>query len=135
MNHYTCFGDTDNCKTDDISLVSLRDASQRYTRTSSFINNNYNPSSYNYQLVVEDEQRVDFDFDGNPSSRVCILQNWLYLVPVNNRENFTTNDRYNTGVASGSNETDKCADELAGKGEALFVALEIRMMTELILKK
>jgi hypothetical protein len=67
MNHYTCFGDSDNCTTSDISLVSLRDASQRYTRTSSFINNNYNPSTYNYQLVVEDEQRVDFDFDGNPS--------------------------------------------------------------------
>ena len=45
MNHYTCFGDSDNCSTSDISLVSLRDASQRYTRTSSFINNNYNPST------------------------------------------------------------------------------------------
>jgi hypothetical protein len=123
MNHYTCFGDSDNCTTSDISLVSLRDASQRYTRTSSFINNNYNPSTYNYQLVVEDEQRVDFDFDGNPSSRICILQNWLYLVPVNQRENFTTNDRYNTGVASGSEGNDKCVEELSDKDEALFVAL------------
>ena len=123
MNHYTCFGDSDNCSTSDISLVSLRDASQRYTRTSSFINNNYNPSTYNYQLVVEDEQRVDFDFDGNPSSRICILQNWLYLVPVNQRENFTTQDRYNTGVASGSEGNDKCVEELSGKDEALFVAL------------
>jgi hypothetical protein len=123
MNHYTCFGDSDNCTTSDISLVSLRDASQRYTRTSSFINNNYNPSTYNYQLVVEDEQRVDFDFDGNPSSRICILQNWLYLVPVNQRENFTTNDRYNTGVASGSEGNDKCVEELSNKDEALFVAL------------
>jgi hypothetical protein len=123
MNHYTCFGDSDNCTTSDISLVSLRDASQRYTRTSSFINNNYNPSTYNYQLVVEDEQRVDFDFDGNPSDRICILQNWLYLVPVNQRENFTTNDRYNTGVASGSEGNDKCVEELSDKDEALFVAL------------
>ncbi|MDA9932513.1 cadherin-like domain-containing protein [Gammaproteobacteria bacterium] len=123
MKHYTCFGDSDNCSTSDISLVSLRDASERYTRTSSFINNNYNPSTYNYQLVVEDEQRVDFDFDGNPSSRICILQNWLYLVPVNQKENFTTSDRYNTGVASGSEGNDKCVEELSGKDEALFVAL------------
>jgi hypothetical protein len=122
MNHYTCFNDLDNCTTSDISLVSLRDASQRYTRTSSFINNNYNPSTYNYQLVVEDEQRVDFDFDGNPSNRVCILQNWLYLTPVNQRENFTTNDRYNTGAADSSTSND-CASRLAGKDEALFVAL------------
>ena len=123
MIHYTCFGDSENCTTSDIGLVSLRDASQRYTRTSSFINNSYNPSTYNYQLVVEDEQRVDFDFDGNPISRICILQNWLYLVPVNERENFTTNDRYNTGVASGSEGNDKCVEELSGKDEALFVAL------------
>ena len=123
MIHYTCFGDSENCTTSDIGLTSLRDASQRYTRTSSFINDSYNPSTYNYQLVVEDEQRVDFDFDGNPSSRVCILQNWLYLVPVNQRENFTTNDRYNTGAASSSNENDKCVSELADKDEALFVAL------------
>ena len=122
MNHYTCFGDSDNCSTSDISLVSLRDASQRYTRTSSFINNNYNPLTYNYQLVVEDEQRVNFDFNGNPSDRVCILQNWLYLTPVNQRENFTTNDRYNTGAASGR-KIDKCVAELADKNEALFVAL------------
>jgi hypothetical protein len=122
MKHYTCFGDSDNCSTSDISLVSLRDASQRYTRTSSFINNNYNPLTYNYQLVVEDEQRVNFDFDGNPNDRVCILQNWLYLTPVNQRENFTTNDRYNTGAASGR-KIDKCVAELADKNEALFVAL------------
>ena len=51
------------------------------------------------------------------------LQNWLYLVPVNERENFTTNDRYNTGVASGSEGNDKCVEELSGKDEALFVAL------------
>jgi len=121
--HFTCFGDSENCATNELSLVSLRDASKRYTRTSSFINNNYNPLSYNYQLVVEDEQRVDFDFDGDPSSRVCILQNWLYLVPVNQRENFTTSDRYNTGASSGSDETDNCVTELEDKGESLFVAL------------
>jgi hypothetical protein len=121
--HYTCFGNNENCTTSDVGLVSLRDASQRYTRTSSFINNSYNPSTYNYQLVVEDEQRVDFDFDGSPKSRICILQNWLYLVPVNERENFTTNDRYNTGVSSGSEGNDKCVEELSGKDEALFVAL------------
>jgi hypothetical protein len=121
--HYTCFGNNENCTTSDVGLVSLRDASQRYTRTSSFINNSYNPSTYNYQLVVEDEQRVDFDFDGSPKSRICILQNWLYLVPVNERENFTTNDRYNTGVSSGSEVNDKCVEELSGKDEALFVAL------------
>jgi len=123
LSHYVCFSNNEDCITDNLSLASLRDASKRYTRTSSFINNEYNSLSYNYQLVVEDEQRVDFDFDGNPSSRVCILQNWLYLVPVNQRENFTTNDRYNTGASSGSDESDDCVTELANKGDALFVAL------------
>ena len=123
MKHHTCFGNNENCITNDIGLVSLRDASKRYTRTSSFINNNYNPSTYNYQLVVEDEQRVDLDFDGNPDARMCILQNWLYLVPVNPRENFTTNDRYNTGIAKRSSDGDKCLSLTQDMTEALFVAL------------
>ena len=123
MKHHTCFGNNENCITDDISLNSLRDASKRYTRTSSFINNNYNPSTYSYQLVVEDEQRVDLDFDGNPDARMCILQNWLYLVPVNPRENFTTNDRYNTGIAKRSSDGDKCLSLTQEMTEALFVAL------------
>jgi len=123
MKHHTCFGNSENCSTNDISLNSLRDASKRYTRTSSFINNNYNPSTYNYQLVVEDEQRVDLDFDGNPDARVCILQNWLYLVPVNPRENFTTADRYSTGIAKRSSDGDKCLSLTQDMTEALFVAL------------
>ena len=46
-----------------------------------------------------------------------------YLTPVNTKENFNTNDRYNTGVSDGSNNNDNCADVLANKDEALFVAL------------
>ena len=66
MKHFTCFTDAENCSTTDRSLVALRNASERYTRTSTFLNNSYNPTSYNYQLVIEDEQRVDFDINGNP---------------------------------------------------------------------
>ena len=123
MKHFTCFTDAENCSTTDRSLVALRNASERYTRTSTFLNNNYNATSYNYQLVIEDEQRVDFDINGNPEDRVCIYQNWLYLVPINSKENFTTNDRYNTGAADGSNNVDDCVSVLENKDEALFVAL------------
>ncbi|MDA9765784.1 S8 family serine peptidase [Gammaproteobacteria bacterium] len=123
IKHHTCFTSSENCITDTRNLDALRNASKRYTRTSTFLNNNYDPENYNYQLVIEDEQRVDFDIDGNPKDRVCIYQNWLYLTPVNTRENFVTNDRYNTGASDGSNNNDDCSDVLANKNEALFVAL------------
>ena len=123
MKHFTCFTDAENCSTTERSLVALRNASERYTRTSTFLNNNYNPTNYNYQLVIEDEQRVDFDINGNPKNRVCIYQNWLYLVPVNSKENFTTNDRYSTGASDGVNNVDDCVSVLENKDEALFVAL------------
>jgi hypothetical protein len=123
MKHFTCFTNAENCSTTNRNLAALRNASERYTRTSTFLNNNYNPTSYNYQLVIEDEQRVDFDINGNPQDRVCIYQNWLYLVPVNSKENFTTNDRYNTGASDGSNSVDDCVSVLENKDEALFVAL------------
>ena len=108
IKHYTCFTSSENCITDTRNLDALRNASKRYTRTSTFLNNSYDPENYNYQLVIEDEQRVDFDIDGNPKDRVCIYQNWLYLTPVNTRENFVTNDRYNTGASDGSNNNDDC---------------------------
>jgi hypothetical protein len=123
MEHYTCFTNSENCITDTRNLDALRNASKRYTRTSTFLNNTYNPENYNYQLVIEDEQRVDFDINGNPKDRVCIYQNWLYLTPVNARENFVTNDRYNTGASYGSNDNDDCSSALANKNEALFAAL------------
>ncbi|MDC1241702.1 cadherin domain-containing protein [Gammaproteobacteria bacterium] len=123
IKHYTCFTNSENCITDTRNLDALRNASKRYTRTSTFLNNTYNPENYNYQLVIEDEQRVDLDINGNPKDRVCIYQNWLYLTPVNTRENFVTNDRYNTGVSDGSNDNDDCSSVLANKNEALFVAL------------
>jgi hypothetical protein len=123
IKHFTCFTNSDNCTTDTRNLDALRNASKRYTRTSTFLNNSYDPENYNYQLVIEDEQRVDFDINGNPKDRVCIYQNWLYLTPVNARENFVTNDRYNTGASDGSNDNDDCSDVLANKNEALFVAL------------
>ena len=123
LKHYTCFTNSDNCITSSRTLDALRNASKRYTRTSTFLNNNYDPENYNYQLVIEDEQRVNFDINGNPKDRVCIYQNWLYLTPVNTKENFNTNDRYNTGVSDGSNDNDNCSDVLANKDEALFVAL------------
>ena len=123
MIHFTCFTDAENCSTSNRNLAALRNASERYTRTSKFLNNSYNPASYNYQLVIEDEQRVDFDINGDPKDRVCIYQNWLYLVPVNTKENFTTNDRYNTGASEGSNTVDDCVSVLENKDEALFVAL------------
>ncbi|MEL0309319.1 MAG: DNA polymerase III subunit chi, partial [Gammaproteobacteria bacterium] len=50
---------------------------------------NFQDFKSSYQLVIEDEQRVDFDINGNPKDRVCIYQNWLYLVPINSKENFT----------------------------------------------
>ena len=123
IKHYTCFTNSESCITDTRNLDALRNASKRYTRTSTFLNNTYNPENYNYQLVIEDEQRVDFDINGNPKDRVCIYQNWLYLTPVNTRENFVTNDRYNTGVSDGSNDNDDCSSVLSNKNEALFVAL------------
>ena len=100
----------------------FRNASKRYTRTSTFLNNSYDPENYNYQLVIEDEQRVDFDINGNPNDRVYISKLALSN-SVNTKENFNTNDRYNTGVSDGSNNNDNCADVLANKDEALFVAL------------
>jgi len=123
IKHYTCFTNSENCITDTRNLDALRNASKRYTRTSTFLNNSYDPENYNYQLVIEDEQRVDFDINGNPKDRVCIYQNWLYLTPVNTRENFVTNDRYNTGASDGSNDNDDCSSVLSNKNEALFVAL------------
>ena len=123
IKHYTCFTNSENCITDTRSLDALRNASKRYTRTSTFLNSSYDPENYNYQLVIEDEQRVDLDIEGNLKDRVCIYQNWLYLTPVNTKENFTTNDRYSTGAADGGNNVDDCVSVLENKDEALFVAL------------
>ena len=123
IKHHTCFTNSENCITDLRNLDALRNASKRYRRTSSFINNSYDPESYNYVLEIEDEQRINYDIDGNPRDRTCIYQNWLYLTPVNTAENFTTNDRYNTGAADGGNNIDDCVSVLENKDEALFVAL------------
>lgn len=121
--HHTCFTNDENCKTGSRELSDLRNASERYTRTSSFINNSYNPTTYTYQLQIEDQQRVNYDINGNPESRTCIYQDWLYLTPVDSRENFTTNDRYNTGHVGGSPYTDDCVEAEANLDEALFVRL------------
>lgn len=124
MEHFKCFSnDAQNCVTNTRSLDALRNASKRYTRTSSFKNDSYDPTNYSYRLVVEDEQRVDFDIDGNPLYRVCIDQNWLYLTPLNEAENFSTNDRYNTGVAHATSADDDCVSVINARDEALFVAL------------
>ena len=48
--HHTCFGSSENCKTNNLTLESLRDASERYFRTSSFLNNSYDADGYNYIL-------------------------------------------------------------------------------------
>jgi len=121
--HHTCFTNDENCKTGSRELSDLRNASERYTRTSSFINNLYNPTTYTYQLQIEDQQRVNYDINGNPESRTCIYQDWLYLTPVDSRENFTTNDRYNTGHVGGSPYTDDCVEAESNLDEALFVRL------------
>ena len=124
MEHFKCFSnDAQNCVTNTRSLDALRNASKRYTRTSSFKNDSYDPTNYSYELVVEDEQRVDFDIDGNPLYRVCIDQNWLYLTPLNEAENFSTNDRYNTGVSHVTSADDDCVSVINARDEALFVAL------------
>ena len=123
IKHHTCFTNSENCITDLRNLDALRNASKRYRRTSSFINNSYDPDNYNYVLEIEDEQRINYDIDGNPRDRTCIYQNWLYLTPVNTAENFTTNDRYNTGAADGGNNIDDCVSVLEKNDEALFVAL------------
>ena len=123
LKHFTCFTNSDNCITDSRDLSSLRNASKRYTRTSSFLNNDYSSNLYNYRLIVEDEQRVNFDINGNPNSRVCIYQNWLYLQPLNTKENFTSRDRYSTGLVGSGDSVDDCDAELSNKNESLFVAL------------
>ena len=123
ITHHTCFTNDENCITDSRELNDLRNASERYTRTSSFRNDTYNPSTYTYQLQMEDQQRVNYDISGNPKSRTCIYQDWLYLTPVDARENFTTNHRYNTGYAGGGPSTDDCVETESNLDEALFVRL------------
>jgi hypothetical protein len=120
--HHTCFGDSKNCKTSNLTLESLRDASERYYRTSSFINNSYDADGYNYILNTEDSQIVYYNIDGSTRDRTCIYQNWLYLTPKNSRENFTSNDRYNTGKSTGTTE-DKCKPVEDNLTKSLFIAL------------
>ena len=121
--HHTCFTTDENCKTENRELSDLRNASEHYFRTSSFLNNSYDPTTYSYILNIEDSQIVYYDVSGNPSYRTCIYQNWLYLTPVDSRENFTTNDRYNTGKSSGPGDADDCVAVESGLNESLFVAL------------
>ena len=121
--HHTCFTTDENCKTENRKLSDLRNASERYFRTSSFLNNTYDPATYSYILNIEDSQIVYYDVNGNPSYRTCIYQNWLYLTPVESRENFTTNDRYNTGKSSGPEDADDCVGVESDANESLFVAL------------
>ena len=120
--HHTCFGGSENCKTNNLTLESLRDASERYFRTSSFLNNSYDADGYNYILNTEDSQIVYYNVDGSPRDRTCIYQNWLYLTPKNSRENFTSNDRYNTGTSTGTSE-DKCKLVEDNLTKSLFIAL------------
>ena len=120
--HHTCFNSSENCKTSDLTLDSLRDASERYFRTSSFLNNSYDADGYNYILNTEDSQIVYYNVDGTPKDRTCIYQNWLYLSPKNPRENFTSNDRYNTGISTGTTE-DKCKPVEENLTKSLFIAL------------
>ena len=120
--HHTCFGSSENCKTNNLSLESLRDASERYYRTSSFLNNGYDADGYNYILNTEDSQIVYYNVDGSPRDRTCIYQNWLYLTPKNSRDNFTSNDRYNTGTSTGTTE-DKCKPVEDNLTKSLFISL------------
>jgi len=120
--HHTCFGSSENCKTNNLSLESLRDGSERYYRTSSFLNNSYDADGYNYILNTEDSQIVYYNVDGSPRDRTCIYQNWLYLKPKNSRENFTSNDRYNTGTSTGTTE-DKCKPVEDNLTKSLFISL------------
>ena len=76
IKHFTCFTNAENCITDSRTLDALRNASKGIPEQA-LLNNSYDPENYNYQLVIEDEQRVDFDINGNPNDRVCIYQNWL----------------------------------------------------------
>ena len=120
--HHACFNSSENCKTSNLTLDSLRDASERYFRTSSFLNNSYDADGYNYILNTEDSQIVYYNVDGTPKDRTCIYQNWLYLIPKNSRENFTSSDRYNTGISAGTTE-DKCKPVEENLTESLFIAL------------
>ena len=121
--HDTCLGsEQSKCSSTDISLVAIRDASDYYFRTSDFINNNYKLNDDSYILRVEDSSRINIDSQGQPVDKTCIYENWLYLDPKFNRENFTRNDRYNTGFVN-SGTADKCAEILQSAEENIFLRL------------
>ena len=121
--HDTCLGsDSSKCSSSDISLVAIRDASNYYFRTSDLINNNYQLNDDNYILRVEDSSRINLNSDGSPNDKTCIFENWLYLTPKFNKENFTRNDRYNTGFVD-SGKQDTCAEILDGQEENIFLRL------------